>query len=315
MIRTVTFNTGFDEMLVTTSPDEGGVAQILSRSLLPSGKGVNCARVLRALGAPVTAYGLIGTDAHVQFTDALQAQGIRAVLVPVPAPTRRNVTISCAAGGADTHYRAPGFALQNGDPIAALLATLTRDIQDGDIVSLHGSTPEGAHLDSWSKIANVARSHGAEVVVDVNGEPLTRVLRDGPVAVCKPNQQEMRVLPGVNGNANIECIRAALRHMVAANVRLPIVSMGEAGIAFAALSGMWMARLPAERQHIRVGAGDASVAGVAAAMSRGETNLSELVRAAIATAVAHVEGVPSTHYSARVAQIAPRVSIERAGDL
>ena len=47
MIRTVTLNTGFDELFTVSALDFGGVSDLREHRTLASGKGINAARVHR----------------------------------------------------------------------------------------------------------------------------------------------------------------------------------------------------------------------------------------------------------------------------
>ncbi|HEY0514010.1 MAG TPA: hypothetical protein VGH73_19030 [Thermoanaerobaculia bacterium] len=50
MIRTVTLNTGFDEVFTVSAVDFGGVTETQRHVTLASGKGINAARTIAALG-------------------------------------------------------------------------------------------------------------------------------------------------------------------------------------------------------------------------------------------------------------------------
>lgn len=306
MIRTVTLNTGFDETLHVGPVDAGGVAELRSRSAVPSGKGINCARTVRGLGSPVMAYALIGESEQTRFRERLAADGVECRLIAVPYPTRTNVTIAHASGGG-THYRAAGFTLTNAAPIAQLVSALERDIHPGDIVSLHGSTPGGVAEDAWMRMADAAVNRGALVVADVYGAPLLRLLEAIRVFACKPNAQEMRVLPGVVGR-DADAADAAVRYL-AARVELPLISMGADGMLFVDAGLLHQASLTPDGVRTLVGAGDASVAGLVTALAMGERRPRPLVCASIAAAVAHVEGHALTDLAARASELSGRVRL------
>lgn len=311
MIRTVTLNTGFDETLLVTEPDRGGVGEILDRCVIPSGKGVNCARVVRALGQPVIAYGLVGTDEREKFIDALHGEGVDSRLVPVAGRTRTNFTVRANQGRMATHYRAAGFVLDNEAPIDEIICLLTNDIEPGDVVSLHGSIPNGASDEAWRRVGDLARLKGATLLIDTYGQPLIRVLEVGGILACKPNEDEILALPGIADLAVDTRPQAAVRLLTSLGVVLPIVSIGDQGLVFATRGCLWAARLSTDSARVRVGAGDAALAALAVALGSGETDAHELVRAAISTAVAHVEATHPSALRARAAALAPRVQFEK----
>jgi 1-phosphofructokinase len=284
MIRTVTLNTGFDELFTVSALEPGGVTEVREHRTLPSGKGINAARTIAALGEPVKAYGLIGRADLDLFQNLLRREGVETALVPLDAPTRRNLTVlDLASGRPAAHVRAPGFTLDDPAPVDALLAELEHDVQPGDLVSLHGSLPQGLDPRTWARLGRAAVDRGAVLLLDLYGEPLLHAL-DLPVAVCKPNEEEIRILPGVTGPDD------ALRYLAARGVGLPVVSRGAEGLSFLVEGRIGTARLPVEKPRFLVGAGDACMAALIVARQRGLSDL-EAVRFAVAVAAAHVAGV------------------------
>jgi 1-phosphofructokinase family hexose kinase len=304
VIRTVTLNTGFDETIRVGPVDAGGVGDLLERATVPSGKGINSARTIRALGMPVVAYGLVGAAETRVFHEALAAEGVDARLVAVPQRTRTNVTIAPASGGS-AHYRAPGFTLTDTAPLQALLSALERDVAAGDIVSLHGSTPEGAPVETWSMIAAAVSACGALVLADIYGEPLVRLLARVKVLACKPNAVEMTVLPGAS--AGVAGAAAAVRHLHAAGVEVPLVTLGSAGLVFADAGAVSQASLDPRAVVQTVGAGDACMGGLTVALAGGTRSRRDVARAAIAAAVAHVEGTAIRDRASRASELARQV--------
>jgi 1-phosphofructokinase family hexose kinase len=283
MIRTVTLNTGFDELFTVSALDFGGVSDLREHRTLASGKGINAARTIAALGEPVKAYGLIGRADRDLFQGLLNRDGVETALVPIDAPTRRNLTLlDLASGRPAAHFRAPGFTLDDPAPVDALLAELENDVQPGDLVSLHGSLPEGLDPRTWARLGRAALDRGAFLLLDLYGEPLLHAL-DLPVALAKPNEEEIRILPGVTGPDD------ALRYLAARGVGLPVVSRGAKGLSFLVDGRIGTARQAVEKPRFLVGAGDACMAGLIVGRQRGLPVL-EAVRFAAAVAAAHVAG-------------------------
>src|SRR5437879_1828257 len=134
MIRTVTFNTGFDDVYVVSSVQFGGVTDLLERRTQASGKGINLARTVHSLGHDVVAYGLIGRAEETHFRNALTAEGVESRLVSVDQTTRHNISIlSQNATQPIAHFRAPGYQLDSSDPIDSLGRLLAADLCSGDV--------------------------------------------------------------------------------------------------------------------------------------------------------------------------------------
>ena len=99
MIRTVTLNTGFDEVFIVSAVTPGGVTEVRSHVTLASGKGINAARTIAALGEPVKAYALIGRADLDRFRDLLASDRVESSLIPIEASTRHNLTLLDESSG------------------------------------------------------------------------------------------------------------------------------------------------------------------------------------------------------------------------
>lgn len=316
MIRTVTLNTGFDETFVVSEAKYGGVSDIVEQWVQPSGKGVNAALGLRVLSVPVHVYGFVGREDLAGFKECLGREGADATLVELDSRTRRNLTLlSLAENAPAAHFRGRGFQVEGEAEVEELVSRLEVDCEGGDVVSLHGSTPEGAAVGTWGRFARVAWRRGARVAVDVYGEALLEVLDACEIDVCKPNEEEMRVLPGASSGATEEAARAALRYMVSRGVRLPIVSLGAEGVVFAGEGRLYSASAPVSRARVLVGAGDAFMAGVLASLAGREMGSSESVACGVAMASAHVEGLRGTMLADRWRQLLGSVQVRDLGAL
>jgi len=292
MIRTVTLNTGYDEIIRTSGFAFGGVGTLDERSVIPSGKGINASRVLRALGTEVTAYALVGGADLEDFATALISDGIVPRLVPVAAKTRRNLTLwpsECTVAAA--HLRSEGFTLTDPGSIEQLLEMLAADLQPNDFVSLHGSMPVGIAANTWSRFGTVATSAGATLAADIYGEALLDMLANCDLLACKPNVEEARIIPEATGLSDLEAARVALHYMSARGVRLPMVTLGKEGILFAIDGVVHSINCYVSRPQLLVGAGDACMAGLASVLEKTNSSALDAVIAATAAACAHVAAV------------------------
>ena len=303
MIRTVTFNTGFDDIYVVSNVKFGGVSDLIERHTQPSGKGINLARTVRWLNHDVVAYGLIGRLQEREFRDALVSEGIATRLVAVDQMTRHNVSIlSQNVEQSIAHFRAPGYQLESANEVDTLRSLLAADLQPGDVICLNGSLPAGIDISTWGRLASLAASHGCRTVVDIYGASLPATLAAAAVDVCKPNEHEIRSLPGVDrADGSASAVLTALYAMARHGVGLPMVSLGREGAAFLAQGRAHRARCTVHPAQMTVGAGDAMSAGIAVALALGETRPHDIVRLAVATATAHVAGTPPDRFRTDVA--------------
>lgn len=311
MIRTITLNTGFDELYTVSGFSFGGVGDVLEHTTLASGKGFNVARVVGLLGERVKAYGLVGSLDRDEFASRLGGEELPAGLVAVPGRTRRNLTLLDVDGRRPAaHFKGPGFKLENDAPFRALLELLGGEIEAGDLVTLNGSTPKGLSAVVWAECGRLAIEKGARLIVDVSGEPLRRVLEQCRALACKPNEEEMGVLTG-NLPEQEQAARLALEFMSSHEVTLPTVTLGQDGLRFVADGEFWSARCDVTNARVVVGAGDACVAGLAVAFVRGVAPLSDIARHGVAAATVHVRGETHSNFAAEIEKTLPSVRLDR----
>jgi 6-phosphofructokinase 2 len=142
---------------------------------------------------------------------------------------------------------------------------------------------------TWARLGRAAVDRGATLLLDIYGEPLLHALENLPVTICKPNEEEIRILPGIKDLSGNAAVDAALHFLADRGVRLPVVSRGAEGLRFLMDGRIGTARLPVEHPRFLVGAGDACMAGLTVALRRGLPVL-EAIRYAVAVAARHVEG-------------------------
>ncbi|KAL0580231.1 hypothetical protein ABG067_008574, partial [Albugo candida] len=126
---------------------------------------------------------------------------------------------------------------------------------------------------------------GCTILLDTSGEPLKCAL-DAAVLpnIIKPNREELAHWLGapIPDRATLIAAADALRRR---GVDLVVVSMGEEGALFVSEDGVVSASLGLDGVASTVGAGDAMVAGLAAAVNEGAA-LERTARLATAFAVA-----------------------------
>jgi fructose-1-phosphate kinase PfkB-like protein len=158
-----------------------------------------------------------------------------------------------------------------------------------------GSVPPGAPADAYARLAALGRALGAVALVDGAGPLVAAALAAAPDLVT-PNLAEAEAALGTGDGSEpvdvppdarprAEAAAVALR---AGGARAALVTAAAAGAALAAPDGVTWLPAPAVTVRNPIGAGDALVAGLAAALERG-TALLGATRAGIAAAAACVE--------------------------
>ena len=311
-VLTVTLNPAIDLTVTVDRLEIGAVHRARSSQSNVGGKGINVAGCLADWGVAVAAGGLLGRFNDDAFVEFFAAKGIADVCVRAPGETRTNIKIADLAGGSTTDLNLPGLAVDRGR-IDAVWAAAVKEVEDGTPVVLAGSLPEGASVDTWAKMIADLAAEGGRVVLDTSGAPLAAAL-DGececmPYAI-KPNRAELEALLGRPVASEADLVAAA-RALIARGIRLVVVSLGGEGAVFVGRASALAARLPAKTVLSTVGAGDAMVAGIVAALVE-DAPPERLARLATAFAAAKLDRIgPHLGPKAIVEDLARRVEIRR----
>ena len=184
-----------------------------------------------------------------------------------------------------TDINLPGLTID-----AATFAELRQELRGlvapGALVVLAGSLPQGIGDGAYADLVAELKNAGTRVVLDASNAPLAAALAapDSALPFCiKPNRHELEDWAG-RDLADPRDLVAAARSLHQRGIGLVVVSLGAAGALFVSAEGAVQASLPAVRAPSTVGAGDAMVAGIVAALCDGGP-LDALARLATAFAV------------------------------
>jgi tagatose 6-phosphate kinase len=274
MIVTVTLNPALDLTYAVDALVPHGTHRVATVAERAGGKGLNVARVLRALGEPVLATGLLGGVTGQRVLDLLGAEGVAASFVRIAGETRRTVAVVDPADA--TGFWEPGSTITEAewsrfrDEFRTLLATAS-------VVALSGSLPPGVPISAYADLIRDARTAGVPAVLDTSGPALRSGLAARP-AVAKPNAEELAALsPG-------EDVVAAVRAVAAGPV---VVSRGARGLLAVTAGEVFECAPPEVVAGNPTGAGDACVAALARGVRDG-TGWPDLLADAVALSAAAV---------------------------
>ena len=247
----------------------------------PGGGGVNVARVLRELGADVTAVVSCGGMPGELLEELLAEAGVRCRAVRIAERTRICMTVLETGTGQEYRFVPEGPALGEAEWQAALAAC----VGAADWLIASGSLPRGVPEDFYARLAGAARQRGQRVVLDSSGPALKAALGSG-LALIKPSLGEFEALlgralrtPAAQEAAARELVRAGAAERVA-------VTLGRDGALLATAEGVW--REPPLEVPVRgaVGAGDSFLAAMVLSLARGEAPATALAWGSAAGAAA-----------------------------
>lgn len=265
-ILVLALNPALDRTLWVPGFTPGKTNRVQRSRLDPGGKGINVARVLRALGASVQVMGFLGEENGDPIRTHLDQIGVPHRFLRVPGETRVNLKILTPETGTVTEVNDAGFVVPP-EALERLTALVVEALSETGVLVLSGSLPRGVPADYYGQLIAKAREAGVRTVLDADSEPLALAVAAGPTVV-KPNRDEATRLLGRPLTTRQEVLQAA-RDLRAQGPQTVVISCGAEGAVLVSPEGAWWAVPPAIQPRSTVGAGDAMVAALALALAEG----------------------------------------------
>ncbi|MCU1197745.1 1-phosphofructokinase family hexose kinase [Stenotrophomonas maltophilia] len=287
---TVTLNPAIDQTVRLAHLQPGRVHRAGSSRDDAGGKGINVAACLADWGVPTIALGVLGDGNDGVFRTLFRERGIIDGCLRVPGRTRTNIKLVEEANGETTDINLPGLAVDAAD-LDAVSRQLGALLSPGLPVVLSGSLPYGLPADAWARLQAQAGTAGARVLLDTSGDALAAALdgaKDAPPYAIKPNRHELEAWTGTS-LPDRSALRAAGQALVERGIALVAISMGTDGALFIDHAGALVARPPRLALGSTVGAGDAMVAGIAAALLEPSLDLAGCARLATAFSMSRLD--------------------------
>ena len=286
-------NLTIDRTLTGAALRPGEVLRFAARAS-PGGKGVNVARGAQALGAGALLVALLPGHTGAAVGALIGEEGIALLGVPCGGEVRSTAVV-LEPDGRSTVLNEQGPEVRPSE-WAAYEAAVAGALGPHRALLCSGSLPPGAPPDGYARLTALARERGVTAIVDAAGPAVAAALAAAPDLVT-PNLAEAEAALGHGDGAEPVDVppdarpraEAAAAALCARGARAAVVTAAAAGAALATAAGdtTW---LPAPAVAVRnpIGAGDALLAGLAAALERGEP-LPRAARAGMAAAGACVE--------------------------
>jgi 1-phosphofructokinase family hexose kinase len=284
VILVLAANAGLDRTYLVSNFTVGMYHQPRRFRVLPGGKGVNVARVLRQFGDEVIVTGFAGGHTGAALTSMLKAEGARTEFVRTAEESRICLNIVDETTRAQTQLDEVGPLVSPAE-LAQLSKQWSRLLPHAQMVVIAGSAPRGVPVDAYVDLIFTAKERRLPLVLDVREPYLSSAVQAGPT-VLKPNLSELSTLVGSELSVPGGVVQAS-RDLLRYGVKMVLTSLGKQGaIAVTAEAGEWWAKPPATDAVSDVGSGDAMVAGLVHA-SASRTSLQTRLRWAVAAGTAN----------------------------
>lgn len=297
-------NPVFDRTITVHELVPGAVMRTLNVELTAGGKGINVARVLRALGRPAPLLIPVGVEDHDRYAALLAAEGAQAHLIDVAGPVRIASIYLERVSSQVTVVNDAGHDMSDAD-WQVVHHAIVDSVTKGDVVLIMGSFPPGIDPLSLRDLVGALHGAGAVVLLDVNPHWLAASLAARPDVVT-PNLDEAEAVLSETaahvmdaGTHDAEAARERAEQAALALCELgaqrALVTAGAAGVAMAHGGDVtWLPAFPITPVST-VGAGDSFVAGVvhewSATPADVEVDWANAVRFGVATSATSCEQV------------------------
>ena len=273
-----------------------------------SGKVINVARVLHAIGQQHLAMGFLGGERGRFIRKDLDAAGIRHAFVEVQANTRMCVTVIDRSHGTATELvEEPGQVA--GEHWTKLLRKLQVNLRRCAAMVMSGSLAPGGCSDFYAQCVKLARKANIPAIVDARGQALRKAIAQRPM-IIKPNREELASAMGVEIQTERQ-LRDAMTAAANEGAAWVILTMGKHGARVTDGKEFWQVHAPPVQILSTIGCGDALAAGLAAGIVHGQSVIEACVLGAACAAANAITEVAGVVHPDDVNRFKPLVRIEK----
>ena len=268
MILAVTMNPSVDISYHLHELKLDAVNRVENVRKTAGGKGLNVARVLAQMEEEVLATGVLGGTIGDFIIQELNKSDIPNDFLKIEKEARNCIAI--LHEGRQTEILESGPTLTNIEG-ADFLGKFENLLSTVSFVTISGSLPKGMATDFYHEMLKISQKKGVPVILDSSGEPLRKALlhKEKPF-VIKPNTEELSQLLGMEVDGSISSLKHALDQELFKEIEWIVVSVGEHAAFVKHGVDDYRITIPKIDVVNPVGSGDATVAGLAAALNRNQ---------------------------------------------
>lgn len=235
----------------------------------PGGGGINVSRAINKLGEDSLLLYTSGGFTGQRLGQLLKKEGLNERAIEIENSTRENLIIRETSTNLQYRFGMPGPEISKRET-KKIFEVLSNLNPLPDYLVISGSIPEGVFDNIYAEMAKKAREKGIKVVVDVSGNPLKEVMKEG-VFLIKPNLGEFQDLVDKEVKEDDEIKKAALKMVKDKCCSVIVISLGAGGVLFVTEEKMKFMRPPTVPIKSKVGAGDSMVGGIVLSLAKGNS--------------------------------------------
>ncbi|HVS86231.1 MAG TPA: hexose kinase [Gaiellaceae bacterium] len=301
VIVTVTLNAAVDRTLTVPNFQLGHRHRASASLTSAGGKGINVARALKLLEAPVVATGLAGGRTGDRIVAELAFEGILNDFVRIGDESRTSIAVVDPMAGTLSEVYEWGPAIRP-EELEMLLGKLHYLTRVASYVVFSGSLPRDVENDFYATAIHDLNRRGIRCVIDCEGEPLRLGVEAEPFLVS-PNQREAESLVGQEFTDEDDFLMAleTIADMGARNVLITQETSCFGLFREEREVRRFRASISRVEPVAQVGAGDVLLGGFLAQRFNG-ASLDDALRAAVGAAAASVMELGAGRFDPREAQ-------------
>jgi tagatose 6-phosphate kinase len=273
VILVVALNPALDITHEVDGVEWAGVNRPSAVRATPGGKGLNVAKILRALGADVRLVGLAGGQTGDVLAAELGGADVQAALVRIAGETRRTFAVVDTQRNETAIFNEPGPVVSSAE-YAALLDSYAEALPITAAVVLSGSLPRGLAVTTYADLITMAAQANVPALLDTSGDALVAGVTAHP-AIVKPNVAELFAVVGTRSRWPAAAAAPPLQVVADGAMELRdrgagavVVTLGADGMLAVTEDGAWLAGTTPVTGN-PTGAGDAVAAGLAHGLMHG----------------------------------------------
>lgn len=282
-IFTLTLAPSLDCATTTPKIYPEGKLRCTSPVFEPGGGGINVARAIVHLGGKACTIFPIGGPTGEHLTELLEQEGVETETMRTQDWTRQNLHVHADNSGEQFRFVMPGARLSNGE-FDRLVERILK-IPTGSLLVISGSLPPGCDVEQLTHLVKQAQANKLSCIVDSSGAALEGCLKQGGLALVKPNHNELSALVGRPLENPNDVYNAASELIRKGSAERVVVSLGPQGALAIDRKDCIQAVPPPVKKMSTVGAGDSMVGAMTLKLAAG-SGLGEMVRYGVAAGTA-----------------------------